>query len=452
MKKSWLYLFLVTGFILFRSTSCNDEEEKDPEPVNFMLTVAISPTNGGNVSRSPDQNQYASGTNITLLANPATGYQFTRWEGDATGTSGQTAVTMNSNKNVTAFFTAIQYTLAVTISPAIGGSVSKLPDQSQYASGTNVVLTANPASGYQFTRWEGDVTGMSNPATVMMNGNKNVMAVFTGVNPLIQLSKTNLTFTATIGGTAPSSQTVSITNGGTGTLSELSRSYIPAGTLPMWMGSNLNQTTAPAVLTVSVSMKNPSGGTIGAGTYSTRIAINSTNANNSPQYIDVTFTIQPQVLPRSITLINNSSTSVQLKDIVRIKVARYENGVFVRNDLLTNDPGSCLALPGKSVKPGESFKFDVTIGPDYSVFIGVGCWDPATAMCGTQYPWTKISYAMEQGTFNMYWFWKVVNVTGHQNGNWNWTVSGSYTNATLGVTPEGKSKVLFNMTSNDPIP
>ena len=156
-----------------------------------------------------------------------------------------------------------------------------------------MTLTASPASGYQFTKWEGSVTGTANPTTVTMNGNKNVTAVFSPPvqAPLIQLSPSSLTFTATSGGTAPSPKNVSITNGGGGTLSGLSRSY-PDGT-PLWLYSTLNGNTGPAVLTVSVSMMGPFGA-FGAGTYTTRIAINASNASNSPQYINVTFTILQQ--------------------------------------------------------------------------------------------------------------------------------------------------------------
>ena len=47
-----------------------------------------------------------------------------------------------------------------------------------YPSGTSVKLTALPASGYQFNSWSGDVTGNSNPITIIMDNDKNITANF----------------------------------------------------------------------------------------------------------------------------------------------------------------------------------------------------------------------------------------------------------------------------------
>jgi hypothetical protein len=279
-------------FIIFFTTcfiSCKKE--------NYMLSVVISPPNGGSVTKSPNQTQYASGTTVSLSAVPASNYQFTRWEGSISGTSNTATITMSSDKNVTAVFTEIpKYTLNITISPTNGGSVTKSPDQTQYTSGTTVSLTAVPASNYQFTRWEGSISGTSNTATITMSSDKNVTAVFTEISPTIQLSSSSLTFTATSGGAAPSSKTINITNGGGGTLSGLSRAF-PDGT-PTWLFATLNNTTAPTQLSVSISMQDPFGHYFSAGTYTTRIAIYSSNASNSPQYINVTLTL---LAPTSLT-------------------------------------------------------------------------------------------------------------------------------------------------------
>ncbi|WP_461489127.1 InlB B-repeat-containing protein, partial [Pontibacter sp. HJ8] len=72
-----------------------------------------------------------------------------------------------------------QYTLTVTT--AGSGTVSKSPNQTSYASGSTVSLTATPASGYQFAGWSGDASGNTNPLTVTMTGNKAITANFTAV-------------------------------------------------------------------------------------------------------------------------------------------------------------------------------------------------------------------------------------------------------------------------------
>jgi uncharacterized repeat protein (TIGR02543 family) len=40
-------------------------------------------------------------------------------------------------------------------------------------------LTAVPAAGWTFSNWSGDLTGSTNPDTIIMDGNKTVTATFT---------------------------------------------------------------------------------------------------------------------------------------------------------------------------------------------------------------------------------------------------------------------------------
>jgi len=148
---------------------------------NFSLiatafTLNVTAVNG-TVVKNPDQLTYNNGDNVVLTATPNAGYEFTSWSGDATGTNNPLTVLMNANKNITANFSLIGtgFTLNVT---AQNGSVSKNPDQLTYNNGDNVVLTATPNSGYEFTSWSGDATGTNNPLTVLMNANKNITANF----------------------------------------------------------------------------------------------------------------------------------------------------------------------------------------------------------------------------------------------------------------------------------
>jgi YD repeat-containing protein len=68
-----------------------------------------------------------------------------------------------------------KYTLAVNV--VGGGTVTKNPDQPIYSAGTSVTLTA--VNGSQtFSGWSGDLTGNTNPTTIVMDGNKSVTATF----------------------------------------------------------------------------------------------------------------------------------------------------------------------------------------------------------------------------------------------------------------------------------
>jgi uncharacterized repeat protein (TIGR02543 family) len=105
---------------------------------------------------------------VSLQATPNSGYTFTGWSGDLTGTANPATIVMNSNKSVTANFAAASgTTYSLTVS-ATNGTVTKTPNQTSYASGTSVSLQATPNSGYTFTGWSGDLTGTTNPATIVM--------------------------------------------------------------------------------------------------------------------------------------------------------------------------------------------------------------------------------------------------------------------------------------------
>lgn len=69
-------------------------------------------------------------------------------------------------------------TLTTMTSPSVGGSVVRSPDAVSYIAGTTVTLTATPATGYSFTGWSGDLSGMKNPETITMDTDKTVTASF----------------------------------------------------------------------------------------------------------------------------------------------------------------------------------------------------------------------------------------------------------------------------------
>ncbi len=139
-------------------------------------TLSVVTAGSGSVSKNPDQPNYNSGSTVQLAATPVTGWNFTGWSGDATGSTNPLSVTMDNNKNITGTFIQNTYTLALSTSGS--GSASKNPDQPNYNSGTTVQLTAMPVAGWKFTGWSGSATGSTNPLTVTMDGNKTVTATF----------------------------------------------------------------------------------------------------------------------------------------------------------------------------------------------------------------------------------------------------------------------------------
>jgi uncharacterized repeat protein (TIGR02543 family) len=142
---------------------------------NYTLTITAV---NGTVSLDPDLTEFEENTQVVLTATPDAGYEFAGWSGDATGTDNPLTITMDTNKNITASFTAIvlpNYTMTIT---AANGTVAQSIEGTEFAENTEVVLTATADAGYEFAGWSGDAAGTDNPITITMDTNKNITANF----------------------------------------------------------------------------------------------------------------------------------------------------------------------------------------------------------------------------------------------------------------------------------
>ena len=77
--------------------------------------------------------------------------------------------------------TTVKYTL--TTNTVGQGSISLSPPGGNYEEDTLVTLTASPGIGWQFNGWSGDIFGMENPITIIMNSDMHVTANFTEITP-----------------------------------------------------------------------------------------------------------------------------------------------------------------------------------------------------------------------------------------------------------------------------
>ena len=68
------------------------------------------------------------------------------------------------------------YVLQVSVSGS--GAVTLDPDKVFYVAGETVTLTAEPAAGFVFESWGGDLSGTGNPITLVMDADKVVSATF----------------------------------------------------------------------------------------------------------------------------------------------------------------------------------------------------------------------------------------------------------------------------------
>lgn len=143
----------------------------------------------GSVATIPSGRVHPVGTSVTLTATPAAGHGFAEWSGDLAGTANPATLSLDAHKVVTATFLEV-FDLQVSV---LGeGSVTVAPPGPSFLAGTGLTLTATPASGFVFHGWRGALSGSTDPATLVMSGDRSVDALFKrpGVGVTHQETKT----------------------------------------------------------------------------------------------------------------------------------------------------------------------------------------------------------------------------------------------------------------------
>ena len=90
------------------------------------LSSSCIPSDGGSIS--PSEGTYDKGIEVDIKAIPASGYRFDHWEGSVSGTSPNISLTMDSNKDVVAYFAKL-----IPKSLSLINGVLTLPPGSYYA-------------------------------------------------------------------------------------------------------------------------------------------------------------------------------------------------------------------------------------------------------------------------------------------------------------------------------
>ena len=153
------------------------------KPLPPVLTTEVI----GNGSVVPSGGTYKKNNMVPIEATADVDWRFDHWEGDLTGSLNPTTIRMTSDKHVIAVFAPEGVVQEYTLTTAVigSGSITLNPSEGTYLEGTSVQVEANPMTGWEFSSWQGDLSGTSNPATVTMNSNKEITALFTeqGVLP-----------------------------------------------------------------------------------------------------------------------------------------------------------------------------------------------------------------------------------------------------------------------------
>ena len=86
--------------------SSGDDGGDDDEPIEYTLSISV--VGSGSVTRNPDQSTYSPGDSVELTANANSGWSFSGWSGDLSGSDNPEMITMNGNMNIVATFTENQ--------------------------------------------------------------------------------------------------------------------------------------------------------------------------------------------------------------------------------------------------------------------------------------------------------------------------------------------------------
>ncbi|MFP3871481.1 MAG: InlB B-repeat-containing protein [Candidatus Natronoplasma sp.] len=157
--------------------------QEEPDVNMTELMVNIEGSGAVEVEGEPVDDgwtgEYEEGTEVTLTAMPAEGYEFAMWTGDHGSTEEEITITMDINKDITAHFEqVVEEMYELTVATEGEGEIEINPNQTEYEEGTEVTLTAMPAEGYGFAMWTGDHGSTEEEITITMDEDKQLTAHF----------------------------------------------------------------------------------------------------------------------------------------------------------------------------------------------------------------------------------------------------------------------------------
>ena len=124
-----------------------------------------------------DEISYSNGS-VKFPDFERTGHTLTGWQNED-GQAVTEPITVTADTTFTAQWTkdTVNYTVTVSADPEAGGTVS---GSGEYSEGTQVTVTATPATGYHFVNWTENGTEVSTEATFTFNAtvDRNLIAIF----------------------------------------------------------------------------------------------------------------------------------------------------------------------------------------------------------------------------------------------------------------------------------
>lgn len=125
-----------------------------PAPMKYTVTLTVDPQDGGTATGG---GTVEAGENVTVIAAPASGFEFVGWRenGSIVSTSASYTFKPGADRALTAVFAIMvpTYMIEASIDPTGSGTVT---GTGRYREGEQATLRARPAEGYKFSGWVED--------------------------------------------------------------------------------------------------------------------------------------------------------------------------------------------------------------------------------------------------------------------------------------------------------
>lgn len=144
---------------------------------DITSTISIAADNNGVVLVTPEQDSYAYGDPVEIIATGNSGFAFNEWQGDIQTTENPLTLLVTEDISLTASFVQPEPSI-VTATVQGSGTVKITPEKERYDFDEQVTLTAIADSGSFFTGWDGAVSGQNNPITLKIRDDLDVTASF----------------------------------------------------------------------------------------------------------------------------------------------------------------------------------------------------------------------------------------------------------------------------------
>lgn len=152
-----------------------DEDKSVIAVFKELYSLELIVKGEGSTNPEEDIHLFEQDEVVTIVTDPTDGWYFEGWKGDYSGTEEEITITIDENKSVTAVFKEL-YSLEIMIE---GDGFTSLTEGTHlYEPGEEVRIESDPAEGWYFEGWKGDLSEAEKNITVILYENKTVTAVF----------------------------------------------------------------------------------------------------------------------------------------------------------------------------------------------------------------------------------------------------------------------------------